>query len=145
MDRLQQRSQRSARLPRHEPRREAQALVAALLAGLSLCAAGAKQPEQQAPLAQDPASEAQLVDQRNSISELPSPIVIQGEELRPDDSMRQFRDTLAPAAGPSERRLADGTVELVTRFGRFCVKPLPPYLQPRIGGEVTLAARCTSL
>ena len=145
MDHPQQRSRCSARWPRHVLRRKAQALVAALLAGLSLCAAGAKQPEQQALQAQEPASEAQPADQPNSTGELPSPILIQGEEVRPDDSMRQFRDTLTPAAGASERRPADGSVELVTRFGRFCLKPLPPYLQPRIGGEVTLAARCTSL
>jgi len=112
---------------------------------LSLCAAIAKQPEQEALRTQDPAPEVQPADQSSSTGEPPSPIVIQGEELRPDDSMRQFRDALGSPAGVSERRLADGTVELVTRIGRFCVKPVPPYLQPRIGGEVTLAARCTSL
>ena len=132
------------------PRREAsqklrQVVVATVLAGLSLYAASARQPDQQSPGTRDPSSEARPADQPNSTEEFPSPIVIQGEELGPDDSMRKFRDTLQPPAGVSERRLADGTVELVTRFGRFCVKPLPPSLQPHIGGEVTLAARCTSL
>ena len=144
MNRLQQRSRSGARWPRREPLRDMPAWFAALLVGLSLSAAGAKQPEPQSLGTQDPAP-AMPADQANSIGELPAPIVIQGEELRPDDSMRQFRDTLAPSAGASERRPADGSVELVTRFGRFCLKPLPPYLQPRIGGEVTLAARCTSL
>ena len=136
----------SALCPRREaPQKLQQALVAAVLVGLSLCAAGARQPEQQSPVPQDPYSEAQPADRPNSADELPSPIVIQGEELGSDDSMRKFRDTLQPPAGVSERRLSDGTVELVTRFGRFCVKPLPPSLQPRIGGDVTLAARCSSL
>jgi hypothetical protein len=134
MNRLQQRSRCNAQWPRHS-QRVMQVSVAALLACLSLCAAGAKQPDQPAHRAQDPAPEA----------EFPSPIVIQGEELRPDDSMRRFRDTLERSAGPSERRLADGTVELITRFGRFCVKPLPSHLQPGIGGDLTLAARCASL
>jgi len=144
MNRLQQRSRCRARWPRREPQREMRALIPVLLAFLSLCAADAKQPEQ-ALQPRDPEREVQPVDHPSSIGEFPSPIVIQGEEPRPDDSTRKFRDTLAPSAGVREHRLADGTVELITRFGRFCVKPSPLDLQPHIGGELTLVARCTSL
>ena len=141
MNGLQQR-RCSARWPTPQ---KLQVLAAAVLAALSLSAAGARQLEPQSSGTRTPSSEAQSADQPNSAEELPPPIVIEGEELRPDDSMRQFRDALRRPDGASERRLADGTVELVTRFGRFCVKPLPSSLQPQIGGEVTLAARCTSL
>jgi len=144
MDRLQQRSRSSARGRRREPQWKVQAMFAALLASVSLCAAGAKQ-EQQSFSMEDPTLQVQPADKANSSGDVPSAVIIQGEEPRPDDSMQRLRDTLRPPAVTSERRLADGSVEAVTRFGRFCVKPLPPYLQPRIGGEVTLAARCTPL
>jgi hypothetical protein len=42
----------------------------------------------------------------------------------------------------SERQFTDGAMELTTRFGHFCVKPLPGYPQPNIGGSNTLVARC---
>jgi len=134
----------SARRPPRESRRLMHALAGALLACLSIFAMGARQADQPVPSERDPSLEAQAVDQPSPAGEFPSPIVIQEEELSPDDSMQRLRDTLGRRAGRSERRLTDGTVELITRFGRFCVKPLPPGLQPGIGGDTTLAARCAS-
>ena len=79
-----------------------------------------------------------------------APIVIEGERLYLDpildDSKRKFRDALGPPPIliASERQFTDGAMELTTRYGRFCAKPLPGYLQSRIGGDITLAARCAS-
>ena len=34
--------------------------------------------------------------------------------------------------------------EIRTRFGRFCVRPVPPQVQSGLGGDISLAAPCAS-
>jgi hypothetical protein len=98
-----------------------------------------------------PALEAPTTNGDSSVVDTSlAPITIEGERLYPapalDNSARKFRDALGPPPIliASERQLTDGAMELTTRFGRFCAKPLPGYLQSNIGGNITLAARCAS-
>jgi len=49
-----------------------------------------------------------------------------------------------PSFLSSERRLVDGTIEVTTRFGRFCAPSLPVQFLSGVGGDVRLAAHCTS-
>lgn len=86
-----------------------------------------------------------------SVIEVPAePIVIEGEGLAPeptlDQLMRKFREALSqpPSYVISERQLAGGLMEIRTRFGRFCVRPVPPQVQSGLGGDIALAAPCAS-
>ena len=78
------------------------------------------------------------------------PVVIEGEgappEPTPDELIQRFRESLQapPSFLSSERRLADGTIEVTTRFGRFCAPSLPVQFLSSVGGDVRLAAHCTS-
>ena len=78
------------------------------------------------------------------------PVVIEGEgappEPTPDELIQRFRESLQapPSFLSSERRLADGTIEVTTRFGRFCAPSLPVQFLSGVGGDVRLAAHCTS-
>jgi hypothetical protein len=78
------------------------------------------------------------------------PIVIEGEAAPPeptlDQRMQKFRDALPPPPSyvVSERQLADGLTEIHTRFGRLCVRPVPSQIQSGLGGDIALAAPCTS-
>jgi len=78
------------------------------------------------------------------------PVVIEGEgpppEATPDELIQRFRESLKapPSFLSSERRLADGTIEATTRFGRFCAPSLPVQFLSGVGGDVRLAAHCTS-
>lgn len=59
--------------------------------------------------------------------------------------LQRFRAALAEdraRALPSERHLASGATELQTRYGRFCINPLPAYLYSDLAGTLTLASRC---
>lgn len=86
-----------------------------------------------------------------SIIEVPAePIVIESEGLAPeptlDQLMQKFREALSqpPSYVISERQLAGGLMEIRTRFGRFCVRPVPPQVQSGLGGDIALAAPCAS-
>ena len=86
-----------------------------------------------------------------SVIEVPAePIVIEGEGLAPeptlDQLMQKFREALSqpPSYVISERQLAGGLMEIRTRFGRFCVRPVPPQVQSGLGGDTALVAPCTS-
>jgi hypothetical protein len=76
------------------------------------------------------------------------PIVIESDALTPeptqDQLMQKFRNTLAQPSAliVAERRLSDGTLELTTRLGHFCARPLPAHLESGLGGDITLAAPC---
>jgi hypothetical protein len=78
------------------------------------------------------------------------PVVIEGEAPRleptPDELIQRFRESLKapPSFLSSERRLADGNIEVTTRFGRFCAPSLPVQFLAGVGGDVRLAAHCTS-
>ena len=86
-----------------------------------------------------------------SVLEAPAPpVVIEGEapplEPTPDELIQRFRESLQapPSFQSSERRLTDGTIEVTTRFGRFCAPSLPVQFLSGVGGDVRLAAHCTS-
>lgn len=77
------------------------------------------------------------------------PIVIESEALAPEPTLDQlfqnFRDVLGqpPSLLSSERRSNDGTLEVTTRLGRLCAKPLPgSTVRSGLGGDITLAAPC---
>jgi hypothetical protein len=109
--------------------------------------------------AQDPKADAVPVDNvgyetqpatggGSSVEFVLAPLVIEGQatSLDPtqDQLMQKFRDALAQ---PSTLTVAahgfsDGTLELTTRLGRFCSKPLPAHVESGLGGDITLAAPC---
>lgn len=137
--------------PQRKSRRIMQGLGVAMLACLPMSWANAKHQEAEGFGMQNPALEAPTTSRDNSAVDTSSvPITIEVERLHPDpaldDSMRKFRDALGPPPVliASERQFTDGAVELTTRFGHFCARPLPGYLQSRIGGNITLTARCAS-
>jgi hypothetical protein len=78
-----------------------------------------------------------------------APIIIESDLPAPQPTREQlmlrFRDALGqpPSFVVSERQLAGGALELTTRFGRFCARPVPVRSQSGIGGPITLAAPCT--
>ena len=140
----------SPQRPQCESRRIMQALGVAMLACLPSWANATYQKAEGFGL-HEPAFEAAATNRDSSVVDTSlAPIAIEGERLYPeptlDDSKRKFRDALGPPPSliASERQSTDGAIELTTRFGRFCAKPLPEYLQSRIGGNITLAARCAS-
>jgi hypothetical protein len=104
--------------------------------------------------AQDSGGGAQLkrtVSDDGAVVEVPvEPIVIESDALTPeptqDQLMQKFRDALGqpPSYIVSERQLAGGVLEVTTRFGRLCVRPLPGQLGSGLGGDITLAAPCAS-
>ncbi len=132
--------------------RFAQRLVQAL--GFALCAwlapsiAGAQDTDGGAAtsLAAAPAS------QESAVIEIPvAPIIIESDLPAPQPTLEQlmlkFREALGqpPSFVVSEHQLADGALELTTRFGRFCARPLPAQSQFGVGGHITLAAPCAHL
>ncbi|HEU5282297.1 MAG TPA: hypothetical protein VFU53_00670 [Burkholderiales bacterium] len=78
----------------------------------------------------------------------PGSVVIEAEplELEPGmgELMRRFRARLADdrPLDPVEDRLVSGAIEVDTRYGRFCIAPLPTYLSSDLAGGLTLASRC---
>jgi hypothetical protein len=77
----------------------------------------------------------------------PGSVVIEAEplELEPGigELMQRFRDRLADERplDPVEDRLLSGAIEVNTRYGRFCIAPLPTYLSSDLAG-LALASRC---
>jgi len=137
--------------PQCKSQRIMQALGVAMLACLPTSWANEKYLEAEGFGLHKPALEAPPTNGHSSVFDTLLPeIVVEGERLYPeptlDSSKRKFRDALGPPPIliASERQFTDGTVELTTRFGRFCAKPLPGYLQSRVGGNITLVARCAS-
>jgi hypothetical protein len=91
----------------------------------------------------------QPASQESPLVELPTapPIVIESApnpDPTQDQLMQTFRDALGQPSNssPSERRLSDGTVEVITRFAHLCAKPPLGRLESGLGGEITLAAPC---
>jgi hypothetical protein len=87
----------------------------------------------------------------SSLVEVPlPPIVVVGEplDLHPtqDQLMRNFRAALGqpPTLVVTEHQFADGSLQMTTRFGRFCAGPPQGYLQSGLGGDIRLAAPCAS-
>ena len=78
------------------------------------------------------------------------PVIIEGDgpnaEPTLDQLQRKLGDALArqPGSGLNERRLNDGVLEVTTRFGRFCTRPMPSYLSSGVGGDIGLLAPCAA-
>ena len=137
--------------PECELLRIMQALGVAVLACLPTSWANAKYQEAEGFGVPKPALEAPPTNGDSSVVDTSlAPITIESERLYPAPALENSAQRLRDALGPppiliaSERQLADGAMELTTRFGHFCVKPLPGYLQSGIGGTITLAVRCAS-
>lgn len=77
----------------------------------------------------------------------PGAVVIEAEplDLEPgiEELMRRFGDRLADhrPLDPVEAPLPSA-IEVNTRYGRFCIAPLPTYLSSDLAGGLTLASRC---
>ena len=87
-------------------------------------------------------------DEEQVLSEVP-PISIESEQPAAPPTQkeltRRFHDALKPLShAPEERRLADGTLEITTRLGHFCAKPLPAQVESGVGGNIRLAAPCAT-
>jgi hypothetical protein len=78
----------------------------------------------------------------------PGAVIIEGEIIAPptlEDIMQRFREMLEEerTLAPMERPLAGGGIEVYTRYGRFCIAPLPTYIASSdLTGGLTLASRC---
>jgi len=123
------------------------ALGVAILVCLQMSWANAKHQEVETFRVDNPALEAPPTSEDSSTVDASSPpVVIEGEQMYPDDPKQKFREALGPPPSlvASEHQFGDGSMELSTRFGRFCAKPVPGSVQLRIGGDITLAARCAS-
>ena len=133
-------------------RRSSFAIAGAVLLGAvlgltprSAAAQSEEPPAEQTSLAAPPAMDP------GSVLEFPAPpVTVEGEgiETEPttEERMQRFRESLTepPSFIFSEQRLADGTFEATTRFGRFCAHPVPSYSPSNVGGEVRLTSRCAS-
>ena len=122
-----------------------------MLACLPMSWVNAKYPEAEGFGLHRPAHEALSTNDKSSVVDLSLPsITVESEGSYPDstqdNSRRQTRDALSPPPVfvDSERQFSDGAMELTTRFGHFCMRSLPAYLQPGIGASAGLAARCVS-
>ena len=96
-----------------------------------------------------PALETARASETGAVGEVRSPpVVIESDvlNLEPtlDQLMQKFRTALGqPSVSTvSERRLANGALEVTTSLGRFCTTPPPGYIQSALGGNITLAAPC---
>jgi hypothetical protein len=122
-----------------------QVLGVAILACLTMSWANAQYRDADAPPVVNPAHEAQPATGGDSSAEVPSVPVIEvvtNPDLTQDQLMQRFRDELAQPPTLTVRRFADGALEMTTRFGHFCGKPLPPHFESGLGGDITLAAPC---
>ena len=101
------------------------------------------------PLYARPASETAPGDVEGSVVVIPTaPVVVESDMLNPeptlDERVEKFRTALGqPSVSTfSERRLANGALEVTTSLGRLCTTPPARYMQSGLGGDVTLVAPC---
>ena len=132
-------------------RRTLSALALAVLGSLACHALAVENAETETLLTDNLGAHSSPRGADGSVIEVPAePIVIEGEGIAPeptlDQLMQKFREALSqpPTYVISERQLAGGLMEIRTRFGRFCVRPVPPQVQSGLGGDISLAAPCAS-
>jgi hypothetical protein len=88
-------------------------------------------------------------EEGSGVGVLSAPVVIESNVLNPDPTLDQLMQKFRTALGRpsvssvSERRLANGALEVTTSLGRFCTTPPPGYIQSALGGDITLVAPCT--
>lgn len=135
---------------RQRPQCGLQRILAALGVAMFVCLprswANVKDQETEPLEVRKPAPEAPATKGNSSAVDTSlAPVIIEGERLYPEAS---FQQKFGAALGPPpvliaiERQFTDGTMQVTTRFGHFCAKPLPGYLQSGIGGTITLVPRC---
>jgi hypothetical protein len=80
----------------------------------------------------------------------PGSIVIEAEPLpvgpSVEELMQRFRANLREDKYPLQpvyKVFATGVVEVTTRYGKFCLAPLPTYLSTSLTFSTSLASRCT--
>jgi hypothetical protein len=79
----------------------------------------------------------------------PGSVVIEAEPLAEptiDELMQTFRAALERDRRPMgivERQLAGGIIEVNTRYGRFCLAPLPTYLSSSLTTSSGLTTFCS--
>jgi hypothetical protein len=132
-------------------RRTLGTLAVALFGNLACHALAIENAETETLSTDKPGAHSSPRSADGSVIEVPAePIVIEGEPIAPeptlDQLMQKFREALSqpPSYVVSERQLAGGLMEIRTRFGRFCVRPVPPQVQSGLGGDISLAAPCAS-
>jgi hypothetical protein len=121
--------------------------VAAALCALLACVPVLAETQPEPPAAEAPVE--QPADPAREELTLGS-VVIEAEPiLEPgiEDLMRSFRaalerDRQRASLDIVERQYASGVVEVDTRYGRFCLAPLPTYLSSDLTVGVALASRC---
>ena len=75
-------------------------------------------------------------------------VVIEAEPPRPEPTLEErllrFREQLATdrLLTPAERPLAEGLVEIKTRYGRFCLPSVTGFNRSDLTGTFGLVARC---
>jgi hypothetical protein len=128
-----------------------QALGPAMVACLAASLALAQDTDAPAAPAASVVLDASSPGREGAVVEIPlEPIVIESDMPNPeptlDQLMQKFRALLAepPSFIVSERQFSDGALEVITRFGRFCARPLPGSLHSGLGGDITLASPCAS-
>jgi len=96
-----------------------------------------------------PASETAPGDVEGSVVEIPSaPVVVESDMLNPEPTLEERVEKFRTALGQpsvstfSERRLANGALEVTTSLGRLCTTPPARYIQSGLGGDGTLVAPC---
>jgi hypothetical protein len=95
------------------------------------------------------ALEPSAAPEPETVEVTPGAVIIEGEAIAPptlEEIMQRFRDMLEDerTLAPMERPLAGGGLEVHTRYGRFCIAPLPTYIASSdLTGGLTLASRCT--
>jgi hypothetical protein len=96
-----------------------------------------------------PALETAPADAEGSVVEVPAaPVVVEGDMMNPEPTLEERAQKFRTALGQpsvstvSERRLANGALEVTTSLGRFCTTPPPRYVQSGLGGDIALVAPC---
>jgi hypothetical protein len=126
-------------------------VACALAVAAWLSAAKAAQDASLAPPAQDgpSARDSEGPGQRTPAEAAPGSVIIEAEpivEPTLDSLMRSLRDTLERGRrplSPVERQLAGGIIEIDTRYGRFCLAPLPTYLSSSLTTSGGLTSFCS--
>jgi hypothetical protein len=123
--------------------------VTAALCALLACVPALAETQPELPAADQHAADAPAASPAGEDLTLGSVVIEAEPMLEPgiEDLMRSFRaalerDRQRTSLDIVERQYASGAVEVDTRYGRFCLAPLPTYLSSDLTAGVALASRC---
>ena len=123
--------------------------VTAALCALLACVPALAETQPELPTADQHAADAPAASPAGEDLTLGSVVIEAEPMLEPgiEDLMRSFRaalerDRQRTSLDIVERQYASGAVEVDTRYGRFCLAPLPTYLSSDLTAGVVLASRC---